>query len=179
MPDRNKKRVFVALYFRQSITSDPNSQDLGPARFHWAIWIEPKRSRGEGACYQVISQPTYRNIPGSGGWTYNYRTDADYNRSNSMMVRIMIGKLPRGTGYNDVDALLRQIRLPRENSRSVENCVTWTQAAIEQLQRRRCVESFSIRRFVDHAQQRASRLYVTREWQDRKLKENYTRRKFP
>lgn len=96
-----------------------------------------------------------------------------------MMVRIMIGKLPKGTSYNDVDAVLRRIRLPRENARSIENCVTWTKAAIEQLQRRRWAENFSIGRFVDHGQQRASRLYDTRQWRAKKLKENYTRRKFP
>jgi hypothetical protein len=179
MPDRNKKRVFVALYFRQSITSDANSHAIGPARFHWAIWIEPKGSKGAESCYQVISQPAYSNIPGSGGWAYNYRPNADYTKSNSMIVRIMIGKLPKDTSYDDVNAILRQIRLPRENAQSLENCVTWTKAAIDQMQRRRWAESFSIRRFVNHARQRASHLYDTRKWEDAKIKENYTPRKFP
>lgn len=179
MPDRNKKRVFVALCSRQFVTADSNSHALGPSRFHWAIWIEPKGSKGKGACYQVFYEPAYSNIPGSGGWTYDYRPDTNYKTSNSIVVRIMIGKLPNGTGYNDVDSVLREIELPREHAPSLENCVTWTQEAIDQLQRRNCAESFSTSRFMDHALQRASHLYDTRKWENAQLKENYTQRRFP
>jgi len=178
----NKPRVFVAAYFRQGITQDPQSVQLGTARFHWAIWIEPKGSMGPGACYQVYSEDTYRNVPGSGGWNYNYRPTADYTRSGSMIGRLMIGKLPPGVTCDDVDAVLSRLPLPRENVHPIENCVTWTMAAIEQLQARGWADMFDIRTFMDWALRTVTEWYRSkggRGWIGVFLKTNFTNRKFP
>lgn len=68
-----------------------------------------------------------------------------------MMIRIMIGKPPKGRCCCSVHHMLSQIRLPWENALSAENCVSWIKAASEQSQGHKCAANFNIGRFVAHA----------------------------
>ena len=69
----NKDRGFIAAYFRQAITSNPASrEELKHAAYHWAIWVEPKGSRGEGSSYDVKHHPSYPTVDDPGGWRYSY-----------------------------------------------------------------------------------------------------------
>lgn len=148
----DKDRVFVAVYFRQAITSDEKTRnELQHAAYHWAIWVEPKDSSGEGSSYDVKQHPAYANIGDPGGWRYNYREAADFGRSQCMLGRIMIGKLPKGVTIKDLHDALQKLPLPRENTDPAENCVTWTKGAIGELQQRNWVEQFNLDRFMDDA----------------------------
>ncbi|KAI1750365.1 hypothetical protein F4782DRAFT_532474 [Xylaria castorea] len=181
MSERGKTRVFVAAYFREGITSSEGSYELlQHARFHWAIWIEPKGSTGIGACYQAMKYDEFVNIPDSGRWQYEYINTADYTRSASMLGRIMVGKLPKDVSPELVaDILFGGVPLPAENNDAVENCVNWTMAALRELQLRGCVDNFDIQDFMDHALQRANSWYSNSSWRERNLKETYVQRRFP
>ncbi|KAI0515180.1 hypothetical protein F5B22DRAFT_656366 [Xylaria bambusicola] len=181
MPNRNKTRVFVALYSRQGITSHEQSHELGYARFHWAIWTEPKGSTGDGSCYQVIKADTYVNIPDSGGWRYNYIKAANCPRSRSMLGRIMVGKIPNGIDQDAVDDVLSKVPVPRDNTDPAENCVSWTLAALKELVQHGWVDDyFDLEHFMDWALERATEwCSIERRPDGQKEKLNYTRRPFP
>lgn len=174
----NKDRVFVAVYFRQGITSDSKSRDaLTHAAYHWAIWVEPKGSRGEGSSFDVKQHPPYTNIGDPGGWRYTYKDTADWRRSQSMLGRIMIGKLPKNTSKQDLNAILEKLQLPQEDAAPVQNCVSWTKDAIEHLQKRQLVEQFDVDQFMDHALSLGDDWYQTsRDLKAGPKKVNYTNR---
>lgn len=98
----DRYRVFVATYFQQGITSDKRSRTtLIYATYHWAIWIEEKKSTGRGYCFDVKEHPSFSKIPGSRGWKYECRHE-NLADSHGMLGRIMIGKLPKGVTVQDV-----------------------------------------------------------------------------
>ncbi|KAI0444041.1 hypothetical protein F4803DRAFT_549617 [Xylaria telfairii] len=180
MLQRGKTRVFVAAYFREGITSSQWSEELlHHARFHWAIWTEPKGSTGTGSCYQAMKYDEFINVPDWGGWQYEYIINADYTRSGSMLGRIMVGKLPNDVSPYLMADTLSSIPLPTENNHHVENCVNWTVAALQELQRRGWVDNFDTHRFMDHALRRANSWYSNSCWRERNLKETYVLRRFP
>ncbi|KAI0400001.1 hypothetical protein F4802DRAFT_620446 [Xylaria palmicola] len=178
---KDKTRVFVALYFREGITSSERSEELlGHAKFHWAIWTEPKGSLGRGCCYQVVKSDAFINVPDSGGWEYSFRRIRDCTRSGSMLGRIMVGKLPNDVGPEVLNNVLIRIPLPSEDGHSGESCVTWTVSALKELQLLGWAENFRVKEFMDHGLYRANRWYNHRSWRDRNLKENYAlQRNFP
>lgn len=169
----------MALYSRGGVTSATQSHELHYARFHWAIWTEPKGSTGMGSCYQVLKGDSFVNVPGSGGWRFDYSRTANYTRSNAMLGRIMVGKIPSNVSPDHVSAIVSRIPLPRDNVAPVENCVSWTMAALQELQRHSWVDDFNVQGFMDHALDRASCWYRDNYNLRRNVKENYTERKFP
>jgi hypothetical protein len=177
----NKDRVYVCLYFRQGISNNPDlRQEYGLAAYHWSLLIQPKGSEGLGSTYDVKFTDAYGNLPGSGGWQYYYRSDADMRRSRAILCQIMIGKLEPGTSPDDVNELLRRIPIPVENTDPVQNCVTWLRYALRQLQQQGCAEDFDIDEFMAFA----LRLGDEKLGQDPGLRgqpflQNYTSRKFP
>lgn len=170
-----KYRVFIGLYFRQGITSREESVQMGYARFHWGLWVEEKGAPGPGTCYEAVEEDVYANIPGSGGWKFKCR-DADHRRSNMLMGLIMIGKLPSGVGPQDVKALLSQIPLPKPEAVPIENCISWTEAAIVALQGRGWVEDATLRKLMDHAHDRATHWVRSGVYPGEQVRENYTSR---
>jgi hypothetical protein len=96
----NKARVFVSLYFRPGVTRHPDGAELGYARFHWGIWVEPKGSQGIGIIYQVFYEPPYSNVAGSGGWKF-YKENFENKRADiNIMGRIMVEKIPNDVKRN-------------------------------------------------------------------------------
>lgn len=63
----------------------------------------------------------------------------------------MIGKLPKDVTIKDINDMLQNLPLPREDADPVENCVTWTKCAIVELQQRNWVEQCDINKFMDDA----------------------------
>ncbi|EGE05824.1 hypothetical protein TEQG_04834 [Trichophyton equinum CBS 127.97] len=113
----DKYRVFVATYFRQGITSDKRNRTiLKYATYHWAIWIEGKKSTGPGHCFDVKEHPPFSNFPNSGGWKYECRHE-NLAESHGMLGRMMIGKLPKGVTVQDVDGLLQGILYQNQTRR--------------------------------------------------------------
>ncbi|ERF73302.1 hypothetical protein EPUS_03135 [Endocarpon pusillum Z07020] len=177
----NKDRVYVALYFRQGISNEPAlRQEYQHAAYHWAILVMPKSSEGEGSTYDVKYQDAYSNLPGSGGWGYFYRGEADMRQSRAILGQVMIGKLPKNIGSGDVDQMLRRIPIPQDNTDPVQNCVSWLVHAIQELQQHECAEQFDVNQFMNDALQLGDRK-VSQDplLRSQPFKENYTSRKFP
>lgn len=93
-----------------------------------------------------------------------------------MVGRIMIGKLPKSIQLHQLDETLMKIPLPRRDVEPVENCVTWTFAAIHKLQALGAVDEFDVGVFMDHALARANHWCDGGIYPRENTVENYTRR---
>lgn len=157
---RNKHRVYVALFFRAHITSEPQlRKEFGHAAYHWAIYVESKDGENTHA-FDVRKGDYYPNVPGSGAWTHNSLSLT--RKSRTMLCQIMIGKLPPTITPQQVEEILSEgnIPLPNDNTDQVENCVSWTKLAIQALQRKGCAEkSIRVDRFLDFALRQADLCY--------------------
>ncbi|KAH7309021.1 hypothetical protein B0I35DRAFT_491017 [Stachybotrys elegans] len=174
-----KRRVFVALYYSQGLASNPRANARDHTRFHWAIWVEPRGSKGEGACYQVLYPDRYLNGSHSGEWLFNYQANADYTRSHTMLGRIMVGKLPPRISLDDVRMILTRLPLPVRDS-PIDTCDSWAFRALEELQKYGCVDDFDVPGFMDHAHAKASEWCRLGGYPAVNKKENYRPdRKFP
>jgi hypothetical protein len=125
-----------------------------------------------------MDQDIYANMPGSGGWRYDYRPKADYKKSTALIGRIMVGKLPNTTTPDQLSQILSRMPLPRRDVEPIENCVSWTRAALEELQKVGAAEPFNIAEFMDHAMGRASAWHDAGLYPGKQIMENYTERKF-
>ncbi|KAI0394665.1 hypothetical protein F5Y17DRAFT_475471 [Xylariaceae sp. FL0594] len=151
MPDSNKDRINVAVYYRDSISGRSDSQSLGYAKFHWAIWVEPKGGDGSGTCYHVSDQDTYVNVPGSGGWQFEARK-ADFYKSRNYVARFRVGE-------------------------AAQNCISWTMAALKELQAIGVVDKLDITKFMDFALKKTDdRAQQQRHTYGDRLFEDYTAR---
>jgi hypothetical protein len=177
----NKDRVFVTLYARPAISNNPSIRaQYEHAAYHWAIFVQPKGSQGLGSAYDVKFTDTYSNIPGSGGWQYQYRETANLLNTHSCLGQILIGKLPPEITSNHVHQILRRIPIPLEEAEPLQNCVTWVALGISELQRNGCAENFDVGVFMDDALASADRWLAQNQMLTGPIiKENYTNRKFP
>ncbi|RMD44942.1 hypothetical protein DV735_g144, partial [Chaetothyriales sp. CBS 134920] len=170
-----KQRVFVNLYFRDHISRTEEGIRMGHARFHWAVWVQGKNSKGLGYTNEAIQEDYYSNVPGSGGWKFRHRP-ANWVQSGKLMVRILAGKLPQGTTHEDVRGLLATIALPRPDVIPMENCVTWTRQAIVLCQERGWMEQFDVDTFMNNALQLGAKCLDTDKYPDEKSVANLTGR---
>lgn len=155
----NKLRVYVALHFCASITSNPQlRKDFGYAAYHWAINIETKDGENCHA-YDVKKRDYYPNILGSSAWQYNSLSLT--RKSRTLLCKIMIGKLPPTFNPEQVGEMLNEasIPLPRDDTNPIENCVTWTRQAIQVLQQKGCAENLNIEKLMNFALQKADLCY--------------------
>ncbi|EPE31770.1 hypothetical protein GLAREA_11852 [Glarea lozoyensis ATCC 20868] len=107
---RNKNRVYVALYFRNYITSDPRLvQQYGLAAYHWAIFVEAKGGQPSN-CFDVKEDDAFPAQGIAGGWAYHTRYGV--KQSGSMLAKIMIGKLPPNIDEHGVGDMLSPKNLP-------------------------------------------------------------------
>ncbi|RMZ83941.1 hypothetical protein DV736_g6605, partial [Chaetothyriales sp. CBS 134916] len=172
----NKTRVFINLYFREYISRSEDGIRMGHARFHWAVWAQRKNSKGLGYTYEAIELDSYNNMPGSGGWTFKHRP-ANWTNSGMLMLRILAGKLPPGTTYENVRDVLATIPLPRPGVAPVENCVTWTRQAILMCQERGWMEQFDVDAFMNNALQLGAKCLDTNKFPSSKSVANFTNRR--
>ncbi|KID70301.1 uncharacterized protein G6M90_00g085290 [Metarhizium brunneum] len=176
-----KYRVSVAGFRRDGISDDPSLETTyGHAMYHWGIWVEPKNTPGAGRLYHVEEHPSMNSAEGviPGGWKMEPR-NSDAQSSRRLIGRIMIGKLPAGKGYREIEALLRQVPAPVEGSS--ENCITWTMNAIRLLQGQEptpWAEEFNVEEFMDHAYSRIKGWHRLKDWLFAAYKESYVKRKF-
>jgi hypothetical protein len=137
----DKSRIYVCLYFQQGVTS------VDPARFHWGLWVEPKNGRGRGDYFHVQSHPAMRSASGTtpAHWAYDSSVQngrqARYTKSDYLIGRILIGKLPAGYTAAHVDAVCRGVPPPAANGN--DTCKTWTGEAVRALQRSNYISNFS------------------------------------
>lgn len=176
-----KYRVSVAGFTRDGISNDASLEAVqGYAMYHWGIWVEPKNGRGVGRRYDVEEHPPMNSAAGPipGGWKFGLREE-NSRRSIRLIGRIMVGKLPAGKGYNDIEALLGQIPLPVDGSS--ENCITWAMNVVHLLQGQELTpwaEEFNVDEFMDYAYSRIKGWYQEGEWRHANHKESYVKRRF-
>lgn len=136
----DKNRVYVCLFFQQGVTS------VDPARFHWALWIEPKQGRGYGDKFHVQSHQQMRTARGMTPAHWEYDTSVGsgktpkFSKSNYLVGRVLIGKLPAGYNATHVDTVCRTVRPPSAGGSAT--CKTWTGSAVGALQRQRYLPNF-------------------------------------
>ncbi|KAF5138857.1 hypothetical protein E5D57_002643 [Metarhizium anisopliae] len=176
-----KYRVSVAGFRRDFISDDPSLETTyRHAMFHWGIWVERKDSGGPGRLYHVEEHPPMNSAGGviPGGWKLELR-NSDSRTSQRLIGRIMVGKLPAGKGFDEIEALLSQVPTPVEGNG--ENCITWTMNAIRLLQRQEPIawaEEFNVEEFMNHAYSRIKDWHLKNKWRHADHKESYVNRKF-
>lgn len=173
---RNKNRVYVALYFRNHITSSPHLlQEYGTAAYHWAIIVESKNGNISHA-FDVKEDDAYPQQGILGGWTYH--ETYDIRRSRSMLCKVMIGKVPPTISAHDIGNMLNtnNVPLPLYDTDPIQNCVTWLRSAVAMLQQNKSAENFNLDWFVEFAVQEAERSYAANPRLNTVVASNYTNR---
>ncbi|KAJ5550595.1 hypothetical protein N7535_001462 [Penicillium sp. DV-2018c] len=152
---RNKRQVFLSLHHRYALSIGENRQRLGHAAYHWGILIAPKRSKGPD-CYAFdatdgIILDSGRDLNPEGNWHFREKANHNPEKDGHFLGRVMIGKVPNEVTYAEIHGLLAAIPLPQKGALPEQNCVTWTRAAICELQRKGLVEQFDLDRFMDES----------------------------
>lgn len=152
----NKRQVFVSLHHRDALSVGNNRQRLGHAAFHWGILICPKSSN-RADCYAfdvsdgIVLDSVHRvNLNPEGNWLFREK-QVDPKMSVRRLGRVMIGKVPNEVTYAEIHDLLGAILLPQKGAVPEQNCVTWTKAAICELQKNRLAEQFDLDRFMNES----------------------------
>ncbi|KAF3028981.1 hypothetical protein E8E15_009918 [Penicillium rubens] len=98
----------------------------------------------------VLLDPVRRvNLNPNGNWVFREKANINPQNSGHLLGRVMIGKVPNEVTYAQINGLLAAIPLPQKGALRVQNCVTWTKAAIWKLQENGLVEKFDVGQFMD------------------------------
>lgn len=145
----------VTIHHRGQLSLGDNRARLGNSAYHWGILIQPKKpklGRDSSAAYDVsdAAKPdpaTRRDLNPNYDWHVRAKRDANNPFvSGNLLGRVMIGKVPNHITDADIEDLLGKIPLPVKNTE--QNCVTWTLAAIQALQKERLAEDFDVNQFM-------------------------------
>ncbi|OOG00696.1 hypothetical protein ASPCADRAFT_125706 [Aspergillus carbonarius ITEM 5010] len=155
MAAKDKRRVYIILHQRGALSFGVNRRRLGYAAYHWGIIAPPKESTGRD-CYlfdvfdgHMIDPATNIDRNPSLVWKRRSRSNINPNLSGSLVAQIMIGKVPNDVTFQQMDASLNTLPVPRKGILPEENCVTWIRLAIGKLQEEGWAEQFDIDRFLD------------------------------
>lgn len=69
--------------------------------------------------------------------------------SGRLLGKVMVGKVPNNVTDAKIEALLKEVPLPAKNTG--QNCVTWTLATIQALQKEGLAEAFDVNPFMTKA----------------------------
>ncbi|KFX89518.1 hypothetical protein V490_06967 [Pseudogymnoascus sp. VKM F-3557] len=179
----NKYRIYIAAYVRDGISSHYELEpQYGYAMYHWGIWIEPKNGGGKGQSFHVREHEPMSSASGPipGGWNFEMQTE-DGSTNPRLVGRLMIGKLPSGNVYGEIEEFLCRLPLPVEGTD--ENCISWVKTAIEAFQKsspRPWAEGFDVDKFMVVAFEKFKKWHRRDDWQFSNIKVNYTdNRTFP
>jgi hypothetical protein len=182
----NKDRIFVAISTRPdtstiSCTSSTLSTSaINPAKYTWSIYIEPKISSPPGSGTSITVDDDL-SVP---FLLYSFDSQQFHVREHTtgapenQLGRIMIGKAPPGRTLKDIALSLRRVPLPSDPTTPICDTVSWTRAAVEELQDEGLAEKFDVEVFMGEA------LKLAVEWHRKAAREpvkvNYTwSRTFP
>ena len=157
-----KRRVFVALHYRDHLSLGEHRQELGFSAYHWGILVSPKVSIGRD-CFACdvsngvrLDPETWTDLNLERDWYFRSSCKVDPVQSAHLLGMVMIGELPPDVQDSSVRLRLEYLPLPRRET--TENCVTWIQHAITVLQAEEWVEMFDLNEFMvfalDFADQR-------------------------
>lgn len=119
--------------------------------------------------------------PIPGGWKFEPQRE-DGAANLRLIGRLMIGKLPKGQGYDDIEEFLKKLPLPTEAS-TCENCISWVKAAVvafQKLKPQPWAEDFDVNQFREFALGSFRKWHRHGCWQFCNIKVNYVNnRRFP
>jgi hypothetical protein len=153
----NKRQVFITLHHRDEVSLGESRQRLGHAAYHWGVLISPKVSKGRDChVYDITNaarpDPITRvDLNRDRNWLFRAIANIDPLSSDHLLGMVMVGKVPNGTSYIDIEDLLRSIPLPKKDTVPEQNCVTWVKAAIQKLQCAKLAEQFDLNKFMNYA----------------------------
>lgn len=158
---RNKRRVTVTIHHRDKLSTRENRTRLGLSAYHWGIRTQPKNPKKiqHSRAYDVSDgarpgpDPQIQQDPNPNhDWHFRVRSDSGDSPSLSsgdqgrLLGRVMIGKVPNDVKDADVEEILKNVPLPAKDTE--QNCVSWTSAAIQALQKEKLAEEFDVDQFM-------------------------------
>lgn len=149
--------ITVALYHRDHLSRGSSRRTFGYEAYHWGIILTPQTSRGRDCwtyaatdkCY--LDTVTMRMVNPTMDWWLDHRDNVDPPLSGKLLGRIIIGQVPDGITFAEVDEFLQSVPLPVKNKDPQQSCVTWVSDAIQRLQGRGWVRVFELANFKDFA----------------------------
>lgn len=145
----------VTIHHRGSLSLGDNRARLGRSAYHWGILIQPKKPKlgRDSIAYDVSDaakpDPETRQDHNP-NYDWHFRAKRAVNNDpfvgGNLLGRVMIGKVPNHITDADIEDLLGQVPLPIKNTE--QNCVTWTLASIQALQKERLAEDFDVDQFT-------------------------------
>ncbi|KFZ01194.1 hypothetical protein V500_00860 [Pseudogymnoascus sp. VKM F-4518 (FW-2643)] len=178
----NKYRIYVAAYVRDGISTCYELEpQYGYAMYHWGIWVEPKNGKGKGQSFHVREHEPMNSASGPipGGWRFELQTE-DGSANPRLVGRLMVGKLPSGKGYVDIEEFLSKLPLPAEASTD-ENCISWVKTAVQAFQKlepQPWAEDFDVDQFMAFAFENFKKWHRQDGWQFSNVKFNYANNRF-
>jgi hypothetical protein len=158
---RNKRRVVIALYHRNSHSLKENRAKLGYEAYHWGVLIMPKETRNDRHHHHcnaydatdmaVIDPKTGENSNPHMDWFFRPQHDIDPFANGRLIGRIIVGKLPKNVTGDEIDKLLAAVPLPVRDADPRQSCVTWALDALSTLQASGWAWGFDIGQFKDWA----------------------------
>lgn len=151
----NKRRVMVTIHYRDELSLRDNRARLGLSAYHWGILIQPKNPKGlDSNAYDVSDgarpDPMARqDLNPSRDWHFRAKLGVSPILSGRLLGKVMVGKVPNNVTDANMEDLLRKVPLPIKNTG--QNCVTWTLATIQALQKGKLAEDFDVNEFMTKA----------------------------
>ncbi|KAJ5138859.1 uncharacterized protein N7515_003707 [Penicillium bovifimosum] len=133
---RNKRRVFLSIQHRNSLSVGENRQRLGYAAYHWGILICPKRSKASSCYFFDVSDgvlledsPNRVNLNPEFNWLFREKqisvpTTSARLLGMVMIGKVMIGKVPNEVTWEQIRGLLAAVQVPKNNAVPEQNCVS-------------------------------------------------------
>ncbi|KAI9846284.1 MAG: hypothetical protein M1838_001343 [Thelocarpon superellum] len=159
----NKRRVFVSVYeYASTSTSSTSSfeeerQRLRHAIYRWAIMVVPKDTKGRRChMYELVpkaplsssasSAPPQIDQPPDHNAAFTFRATkhVDLRTDPRLLRMVLIGKLPGGVLYSELEDLLAALPTPQHDKVPERNNVSWTVAAILALQGAGYADEFDV-----------------------------------
>src|SRR5688572_962341 len=110
MLTRNKRRVVLALYHRGRLSLGDNRARFGYEAYHWTILITRKHTHSKCNAYDAADIATLDPTTGDDlnpnrNWVFRAQHDIDPAANGKLIGRVSVGKLPKGTSDDTLDAL--------------------------------------------------------------------------
>ncbi|KAJ5706321.1 hypothetical protein N7536_002010 [Penicillium majusculum] len=148
---RNKRRVFLSIQHRNSLSVGENRQRLGYAAYHWGILICSKKSKAS-SCYffdmsdgvLLEDSPNRVNLNPEFNWLFREKQISVPTTSARLLGMVMIGKVPNEVTWEQIHGLLAAVQVPKNNAVPEQDCVSWAKAAVCKLQEKGLTAKYNL-----------------------------------
>lgn len=161
----------VGIYHRDRFSSGNSRRVFGYGAFHWGILFIPSFGSSnpssslsfsteseEYYAYDstdatALDPVTFRVVNPSMDWWFRSKKVTP-DESTKLIGRIILTTNSDLAG-DDVQAALKSVPLPVKNTHPQQNCVTWTEDALKEMQDKEWVAQFDVAEFKDWALSKA------------------------